>query len=287
MSTLLPGSRQVAIDSRNLDGLRTQAAKDPQAALRSAAQQFEAVFMSMLLKSMRDTVGQSGLMADGNESATYTSMLDQQLAQTLSASGKGTGLADMLVKQLSRNLQTSHSRQDRAEKISQTTNLAISSAELPKQFIGNLMSEAQVAAQRTGIPAEFMLGQAALESGWGKSEIIGREGTRSFNLFGIKATPNWKGRVVESMTTEYVNGKAEKRLERFRAYESYAQAFEDYARLISQSPRYAQSVADASKTGSIDIFSRGLQQGGYATDPRYAEKLSRVINQTIALSRLI
>ncbi|MFO0387841.1 MAG: flagellar assembly peptidoglycan hydrolase FlgJ [bacterium] len=287
MATVLPGSRQVALDSRNLDTLRSQAAKDPQAALRSAAQQFEAVFMSMLLKSMRDTVPQSGLMGAGNESATYTSMLDQQLAQTLSTSGKGTGLADMLVKQLSRNLQASVSRQDRAEKMNQMTQTAISGSELPKQFIGNLMGEARVAAQRTGIPAEFMLGQAALESGWGKAEIVGRDGARSFNLFGIKATSAWKGRVVESMTTEYIDGKPEKRVERFRAYDSYAQAFEDYAQLISQSPRYASSVAQAARTGSVATFAQGLQQGGYATDPRYAEKLSRVINQTIALSRLV
>jgi flagellar protein FlgJ len=110
---------------------------------------------------------------------------------------------------------------------------------------------------------------------------------RSHNLFGIKASNAWKGRVVESMTTEYINGKPEKRIERFRAYDSYAQAFEDYARLLSQSPRYADSVAMAASTGSVSTFAQGLQRGGYATDPRYAEKLSRVINQTIALSRLI
>ncbi len=278
MSTALPGSRQVALDSRHLDTLRTQAAKDPQAALKSAAQQFEAVFISMLLKSMRDTVPQSGLMGGGNETATYNSMLDQQLAQTLSSSAHGTGLADMLVKQLSKNLQAN---------VSQPTQAAVAGAEAPKQFIGNLMSQAKVAEQRTGIPAEFMLGQAALESGWGKAEIVARDGSRSHNLFGIKATSAWKGRVVESWTTEYIEGKPEKRIERFRAYESYAQAFEDYARLISQSPRYAHSVAQASRSGNVEAFAQGLQQGGYATDPRYAEKLSRVINQTIALSRWI
>lgn len=287
MSTAVPGSRQVAIDSRNLDTLRSQAARDPQAALKSAAQQFEAVFMSMLLKSMRDAVPQSGLMSGGSDTATYTSMLDQQLAQNLSSKGKGTGLADMLVKQLSRNLQSNISSNVRTERMNQISQAAISSSEQPKKFISNLMDEAKIAEQRTGIPATFMLGQAALESGWGKAEIVGRDGARSHNLFGIKATGNWKGRVVESITTEYVNGRPEKRLERFRAYDSYAQAFEDYAQLISRSPRYASSVAQASRTGSVTTFAQGLQQGGYATDPRYAEKLSRVINQTITLSRLV
>lgn len=287
MSTAVPGSRQVAIDSRNLDTLRSQAARDPQAALKSAAQQFEAVFMSMLLKSMRDAVPQSGLMSGGSDTATYTSMLDQQLAQNLSSKGKGTGLADMLVKQLSRNLQSNISSNVRTERMNQISQAAISSAEQPKKFISNLMDEAKIAEQRTGIPATFMLGQAALESGWGKAEIVGRDGAHSHNLFGIKATGNWKGRVVESITTEYVNGRPEKRLERFRAYDSYTQAFEDYAQLISRSARYASSVAQASRTGSVTTFAQGLQQGGYATDPRYAEKLSRVINQTITLSRLV
>jgi flagellar protein FlgJ len=287
MSMVAPGSRQVVLDSRSLDGLRSQAAKDPRAALQSAAQQFEAVFLSMLLKSMRDTVPQNGLMGGANETATYTSMLDQQLAQTLSTSANGTGLADMLVKQLSRHLQPSISQHERAEQLNQVSQKPVSASKLPKQFISNLMDEAKVTEQRTGIPAEFMLGQAALESGWGKSEIVGSDGTRSHNLFGIKASNSWKGRVVESMTTEYVNGKPEKRIERFRAYDSYAQAFEDYARLLSQSPRYADSVAMAASTGSVSTFAQGLQRGGYATDPRYAEKLSRVINQTIALSRLI
>lgn len=284
MNAPLAGASNIAVDARNLDGLRRQAGQDPQAALKSAAQQFEAVFMNMLLKSMRDTVPQSGLMGQGNESATYTGLLDQQLAQNLSA--RGTGLADMIVKQLSKNLQAPTPAQARAERIQAATQSALTNAAAPKAFVNNLMDEARVAQARTGIPAEFMLGQAALESGWGRAEITGRDGSRSHNLFGIKATAQWKGRVVESWTTEYVNGKPEKRLERFRAYDSYAHAFEDYARLISQSPRYAQSVAQAARSGNAAVFAHGLQNGGYATDPRYAEKLTRVINQTLHLSRL-
>ena len=275
----------IAVDSRNLDSLRIQAGKDPQKALRSAAQQFEAVFMNMLLKSMRDAVPQSGLMGGGNDTATYTSMLDQQMAQSLSASGRGTGLADMIVKQLSHNLQSVTPEAARATKLTGAAQEAGKSS-APQAFVNQLLDEAQVAQARTGVPAEFMLGQAALESGWGRNEIVARDGSRSHNLFGIKATPNWKGRVVESVTTEYVNGKAEKRVEKFRAYESYAHAFEDYAQLISQSPRYAKSVAHAARNGSAQQFAQGLQAGGYATDPRYAEKLTRVINQTIHLARL-
>lgn len=275
----------IAVDARNLEALRIQAGKDPQKALRSAAQQFEAVFMNMLLKSMRDTVPQSGLMGGGHDTATYTSLLDQQMAQSLSASGRGTGLADMIVKQLSRQLQSVTPEAARTTKLQSATQ-QVGKSVAPQAFVNQLLDEAQVAQARTGVPAEFMLGQAALESGWGRNEIVARDGSRSHNLFGIKATPNWKGKVVESLTTEYVNGKAEKRVEKFRAYDSYAQAFEDYAQLISQSPRYAQSVAQAARTGSVQQFAQGLQAGGYATDPRYAEKLTRVINQTLHLARL-
>lgn len=293
MSITPPGERGVAgvaLDSRNLDALRIQANKDPRAALRTAAQQFEAVFMSMLLKSMRDTVQPSGLMGGhagaGNEMATYTGMLDQQLVQTMTSQGRGTGLADMIVRQLSKSMENQPKTNAMSGEFGGQSTLKFSaSRSAPQAFVNQHLDAAREAQEKTGVPAEFMLGQAALESGWGRGEIMAANGASSFNLFGIKATSGWKGKVVESVTTEYINGKAEKRVERFRAYDSYAHAFQDYARLISTSPRYAKSVAQASAAGNAAQFSAGLQSGGYATDPRYAEKLTRVINQTIAMAR--
>ena len=127
-----------------------------------------------------------------------------------------------------------------------------------------------------------MLGQAGHETGWGKFEIKGKGGAPSHNLFGIKAGPSWAGRTTDITTTEFVNGVAEKRVARFRAYDSYADAFKDYARLISESPRYAKA---REQTGSAHAYASGLQKAGYATDPQYADKLSRAINSTLQIYR--
>ncbi|MBC7857751.1 MAG: flagellar assembly peptidoglycan hydrolase FlgJ, partial [Burkholderiaceae bacterium] len=130
----------------------------------------------------------------------------------------------------------------------------------------------------TGIPAKFMLGQAALESGWGRHEARGRDGGASRNLFGIKAGGDWKGRVVESVTTEYVNGVPRTKVEKFRAYDSYADSFKDYARLLTNNKRYEKVLASG---GDASSFAHGLQKAGYATDPQYAAKLTRIIKHSL------
>ena len=136
---------------------------------------------------------------------------------------------------------------------------------------------AQKVAQDSGIPASFMLGQAGHETGWGKSEIRNADGSNSFNLFGIKAGKGWTGKVAEITTTEYIDGQARKVTAKFRAYDSYEESFRDYARLISESPRYAQAMQS---TGSAQAYASALQKAGYATDPEYANKLSRAIQST-------
>jgi flagellar protein FlgJ len=148
-----------------------------------------------------------------------------------------------------------------------------------RSFQEKLASHAEEASKATGIPAKFMLGQAALESGWGKREIKGRDGTNSHNLFGIKASADWKGKVVEATTTEYVNGKAQTKVERFRAYDSYADSFKDYGKLLASNPRYEKVLASA---GDASSFAQGLQKAGYATDPNYASKLTSIIKRSLA-----
>ena len=124
-----------------------------------------------------------------------------------------------------------------------------------------------------------MVAQAAHESGWGKREITGADGTKSHNIFGIKATPGWTGKTVDVRTTEVINGQAVKVTAKFRAYGSYDEAFKDYARLLSGNDRYAKAVAQA-QNGNAAGFARGLQQAGYATDPAYAEKIAKTIQTT-------
>jgi peptidoglycan hydrolase FlgJ len=141
-------------------------------------------------------------------------------------------------------------------------------------FINTLMPHASVASATTGIPAHFMLAQAALESGWGKHEIRRPDNSPSYNLFGIKAGNNWQGETVETITTEYINGVPQKTVEKFRAYNSYEEGFRDYANLLSRNPRYANVV----NTQSAAEFAYGLQRAGYATDPQYGNKLMRILN---------
>ena len=144
-------------------------------------------------------------------------------------------------------------------------------------FVNRIWSHAVEAARSIGVQPQFMVGQAALESGWGKHEIRNADGSSTHNLFGVKAGRGWNGPVVEKTTTEFVNGVAQKTTAKFRAYASYGEAFKDYAKLIGGNPRYAGVLAQAQDARG---FARGLQQAGYATDPAYADKLVRVINGT-------
>lgn len=143
-------------------------------------------------------------------------------------------------------------------------------------FVDRLAAPAQAASATTGIPARFIVGQAALESGWGKREIRAADGSTSYNVFGIKANKGWTGRTVSALTTEYVNGTPRRVVAKFRAYDSYEHAMTDYANLLKNNPRYA-GVLSASR--SVEGFAHGMQKAGYATDPNYAKKLILIMQQ--------
>ena len=142
-------------------------------------------------------------------------------------------------------------------------------------FVGRMGASAQAASTASGVPAPLILAQAALESGWGKREIRADDGTQSFNLFGIKADKSWQGPVVETTTTEYVDGEPQRVRAKFRAYASYDEAFTDYARFMTRNPRYANVLA----TDDPAAAAHGLQRAGYATDPKYGEKLVRIMQK--------
>lgn len=149
---------------------------------------------------------------------------------------------------------------------------AESAPRTPKEFVNQFRPYVESAARELGVAPKGLMAQAALESGWGKREIKNADGSPSYNVLGIKANAQWQGKVTEVSTTEYVNGVAQKRVEKFRAYDSYAQAFQDYASMLKQSPRY-QAVMNS---GSASAFAQGLQKAGYATDPQYASKVTRI-----------
>ena len=273
----------LAGDTQSLAALRTRANADPKAAVREVARQFEALFMQEVMKSMRAATLASGML-DNEGAKLGTELLDQQFATRLT--GLPGGLSDAIARQLERQMgaavgadaQVSAAsnplRTERATRIPDRGAAA---------FVQQHAQAAQAAESLTGIPAAFMIGQAAHESGWGRREIRDADGTPSHNLFGIKAGADWKGPVAETTTTEFVEGRAVKTVARFRAYASHAEAFADYARLMKNSPRYQQVLAQAQDAGS---FASGLQRAGYATDPAYAEKLTRVINTTLRLQRM-
>jgi flagellar protein FlgJ len=148
-----------------------------------------------------------------------------------------------------------------------------------RAFQEKLGSHAAEAEAATGVPAKFMLGQAALETGWGKRMIRNADGSNANNLFGIKAGPSWKGKVATAVTTEYVNGHARQKVERFRSYETPADSFKDYARMLANNPRYEKVLDHA---GDASAFAHGLQRAGYATDPQYGAKLSKIIKHSLA-----
>lgn len=302
------------LDGGGLAALKRQSRSGDPAANKAVARQFEALFLQMVLKSMRDATPREGLL-DSGPGRLYESLLDQQLSLTLGGGKRGFGLAEMIEAQMARLNQGDPvslgplplQRTPRAYPLSAEkpmplrqevaprplplpaldvgTSAAVSPAptsgrrpDTPAQraFVERLLPAALAAERNTGIPAHFMVAQAALETGWGKSEPSRTDGSSSFNIFGIKAGANWNGPAVQATTTEVIAGLAQARVERFRAYSSYEEAFRDYANLLTSNPRYAAVVG----VREPDRFARGLQTAGYATDPQYASKLEGIIGGT-------
>jgi flagellar protein FlgJ len=278
LSPLTP--QGLAADPTALNALRYGSGKgNDKAALKEAAKQFESLFMRELIKSMREATQKSGLM-DGEGSDMGTDLLDQQFAVQLS--GLPGGLSEAIERQLARQMKGVDAASPLPASGDASTVGRASAGPRQAGFVDQHGAAAAEVARESGIPASFMIGQAGHETGWGRSEIRHADGSPSHNLFGIKATGNWKGKVAEITTTEYIDGEPRKVTAKFRAYDSYADSFRDYAQLISQSPRYGQ-VMD--QLGSVQGFASGLQKAGYATDPQYAAKLSRAINTTLSLQR--
>jgi flagellar protein FlgJ len=283
----LPSTTKLATDTHSIDALRARANTDPKAAIKEAARQFEALFMQELMKSMRQAQeSMASGMLDNAGSKMGTEMLDTQFATKMT--GLPGGLSEVIAKQLERQMSGGNNAVLAPAAAAGAPVRADASTEKVSQrqsdFLTQHTQAARVAEAQSGIPATFMVSQAAHETGWGQHEIKNADGSSSFNLFGIKAGANWQGKVAEVTTTEYVNGAPQKVTAKFRAYGSYAESFNDYAKMMKDSPRYSQVLANA---GSAQGFAQGLQRAGYATDPAYADKLTRVINTTLRLQRSV
>ncbi len=325
-------------DLNALQSLKYQSKSDKDGALDKAAQHFESIFVSMMVKSMRDAnkVFSEGNMLQSSETEFYQQMFDSQLAVSLST-GKGIGLAEVIKRQLSKDSsvptidipaqgmplhgQARHSNErveDRkffslenyvrqpfisSQKAAELKETASSIDELitklpldplkessstqkqtdlplkfegPEDFIASLYPFAKEVESKTGIDARLMLAQSALETGWGKHPILKKDGTPSFNLFGIKANNAWQGDQAEITTTEFRGGLAMKEQASFRAYDSYEDSFDDYAQFLRTNERYQGALALSDKPKE---FAKELQDAGYATDPKYAEKISNIVDR--------
>ncbi|MDR6936623.1 flagellar assembly peptidoglycan hydrolase FlgJ [Luteibacter sp. 3190] len=293
-------------------GLRSAAQTDSKTALPVVAKQFESIFTQMMLKSMRDASAAMGDDIMGSQAGTaYRDMFDHQLSLTLSQ-GKGIGIADMLIRQLGGAAPSSGGSADLFAGVTgdASTAAAVSSPSdqesglmdslermigragravgeganavanavgkmtSPEDFVQKLAPHAIEAAKKLGVSVRALLAQAALETGWGK-HMPAQGGTTSFNMFGIKAGSSWDGKRVNVPTLEYEDGVAVRRKDSFRAYDSPSESFQDYADMVSSSPRYAAAVG---RGDDVAGFAHALVKGGYATDPSYAKKLTDIAN---------
>ncbi|WP_299996631.1 flagellar assembly peptidoglycan hydrolase FlgJ [uncultured Cedecea sp.] len=297
-----------AFDATSLNRLKTKAGQDPQGNLKEVARQVEGMFVQMMLKSMREALPKDGIFSS-ESTRMYTSMYDQQIAQQLSE--KGLGFADVLVKQMSassggsagENTVTNDADADITVPVrfapqqinsyqrEMMESIVRQAVPRPAQTAGGLSGDsrdflaqlslpAKLASEASGIPHHLILAQAALESGWGQRQIRTEQGAPSFNLFGIKASGDWRGKVTEITTTEFENGESKKVKARFRVYDSWLESLSDYVNLLTRNPRYT-AVTNAS---TAEQGAHELQKAGYATDPNYAKKLTGMIQQLRAMN---
>lgn len=257
--------------------MRKAAGDNDPAALREVAGQFEALFLQQMLKSMRDASMGDPLFGESNANETYQGMMDQQLAMDL-ASGKGIGLADMLVRQLGGADAAKFDSPPASHAIRRSATAGVRAQQPgwsdPKEFAKDIWPHAERSARQLNVAPEAIVAQAALETGWGKHVMPDASGSSSFNLFGIKGGGAWNGDQVVRKTLEFENGVPQPQQAKFRSYANVASAFADYTDFIAANPRY-NSVRDSG--ADVAGFARALQDSGYATDPNYAQKIQNVL----------
>lgn len=295
MDRILPTSAtdtSVYTDVQGLSRIKALGRRDEEAALAEVARQFEAIFIQMMLGTMREA-SMGDELFDSDEAGMYRDMFDKQISLNL-ASGRGIGLAEQMVAQMRR----AGSPADAAQP-APTPPLTMPGAvgtdanqppmplnrpgapfpvlnepkfDSPLSFVHAMLPHAQQAANELGIEPHVLVAQAALETGWGKSIPTRADGTTSFNVFGVKAGKSWTGDAVEARTTEFTHGRMVPTQDQFRGYESFTDAFNDYVKLIRTNPRFQSAL------GAGPEFINLLQQGGYATDPDYAAKINRILD---------
>ena len=310
-------------DFQGLSQLKSDASARSPDATREAARQFEALFVQMMLKSMRDANAVLGEERD----TTYDEMFDKQISLDMTR-GKGLGMGDMLVRQLggteapeaapagsvgqsplalllqrvpaalratvpelpgiiAPRLSIPDPTELRANLNLQLPALPDLDSSLPAgtsrgdfrpetraDFVREVWPLAVRAGKQLGVDPRAIVAQAALETGWGRRLIRDDAGVSGNNLFGIKADRAWSGERVTVTTLEYEGGLPKPQRAQFRAYPDLATGFQDYVDFMRGNPRYSEALRTG---GSAHEYAARLQSAGYATDPRYAEKIRSII----------
>ena len=259
-------------------------------AIRAVSQQVEALFLQMMLKSMRDASAENG-ETDSNETSMYEDMFDKQVALTLSKH-TDLGIARLFERQLGAKTAetapgapTVHSALPRtapqapgAHADGRSGGHPTSDAVTPQhaaQFVSAVLPTIRRAAASLGVSPMGLLAQAALETGWGKRMARTADGMPSLNMFGIKAGEGWNGARAVADTVEFSGGIATQRRTAFRAYGSIEESVNDFANLLSNSPRYREAIAAG---GNAQAYVHSIARSGYATDPDYGNKLNEILN---------
>jgi flagellar protein FlgJ len=256
--------------------------------LRAVAQQVDALFLQMMLKSMRDASADQGDPAS-NEMGMYQDMFDKQISLSLSQRG-GLGLGTLLTRQLSSGAGPASTPGSPAPAPTAARPAPASAytgaparpssatpLESASEFVSEVLPTIRRAAEALGVSPLGMLAQAALETGWGKRMARTAEGAPSLNMFGIKADDSWDGARATASTLEFSGGVATQRHTAFRAYGSIEESVSDFARLLGSSPRYKDAVAAG---GDPQAYVQSIGKSGYATDPEYANKLNDILNSS-------
>ena len=243
--------------------------RDPSSpqAISAVAEQVEALFLQMMLKSMRDAT--AALETDSNEMGMYQDMFDKQVALSISQHAD-LGIGRLLKRQLEGKTAPAG-----ANALPGGAHMgAATPAPTPAEFVDRLMPPIRRAASALGVNPMGLLAQAALETGWGQRMPRTADGSSSFNMFGIKAGDGWSGARASADSMEVSNGVAKLTRTAFRAYGSIEESVNDFASLLKNSPRYRDVVAAG---GDLQAYIDGIGKSGYATDPDYANKLNQIL----------
>jgi peptidoglycan hydrolase FlgJ len=289
----LPADASAATTYTDMNGL-AELKKDPtsEKSLSAVAQQVEAMFLQMMLKSMRDA--NMGDELDGNEMSMYQDMFDKQIALTMSQH-QDLGIGALLKRQTSGRSAPAKGSPGSGS-TSALMGVGHSDAVLdagarpadtgptPAEFVSQVMPSIQRAASELGVQPEGLLAQAALETGWGQRMPRMVDGSPSLNLFGIKAGEEWSGARATADTVEFSHGVATQKRTAFRAYGSIEESVNDFAKLLKNSPRYREVIAAG---GDTRAYVDSIGKSGYATDPQYADKLNRILNSGALRAALV